>query len=299
MGFSRKWFILLMVIIALSFVSCSNPGEPVQDNQDAAEYLGQAPPGSTPVLFAPGIISRADYIEQGPAVFSPDKNEVYWSAMLNGGVVTRLYYMKSVDGEWTSPELAPFAIDLEVIRPVFSLDGNNMFLSAEGDIVVLERQGESWSDAEPISPVINTAKGEYIQSVVEDGSIYFIRTTDEDIFGKILEICVSRKIDGEYTEPVKLGENINTDYTREYAVYVAPDESYMIIESGFDCTSGELYICYKNSDDSWSERISLAFGYSYVPCVSPDGNYLFYAGGEGVFWVNTSFIEDLKPDTLR
>jgi Tol biopolymer transport system component len=39
------------------------------------------------------------------------------------------------------------------------------------------------------------------------------------------------------------------------------------------------------------------------PIVSPDGKYLFYTsrkdGIQDIYWVNTSFIEELKPEELK
>lgn len=41
-------------------------------------YLGQKPPGKTPTIFAPGIISIADFAEIRIA-FSPDGSECFFS----------------------------------------------------------------------------------------------------------------------------------------------------------------------------------------------------------------------------
>ena len=77
-------------------------------------YLGQKPPGKTPELFAPGIISVDENFEHSAAVFSPDSKEVFWCTNVNwytdegraGNL--RLYTMKEVDGQWTVPQPAPF-----------------------------------------------------------------------------------------------------------------------------------------------------------------------------------------------
>jgi L-ascorbate metabolism protein UlaG (beta-lactamase superfamily) len=41
------------------------------------DYLGQTPPGDTPLVFARGIVSTDDLEHSAPA-FSPDGNEVFW-----------------------------------------------------------------------------------------------------------------------------------------------------------------------------------------------------------------------------
>ncbi len=55
-------------------------------------YFGQNPPGMTPEIFAPGTISVEGRYEHGIS-FSPDLNEVYFSANKDGGF-TSIYYSK-------------------------------------------------------------------------------------------------------------------------------------------------------------------------------------------------------------
>lgn len=59
--------ISLLGIITLSTIAQTN----------SIDYLGQTPPGDTPVVFARGIVS--DSLQQhGVPSFSPDGNEVFW-----------------------------------------------------------------------------------------------------------------------------------------------------------------------------------------------------------------------------
>ncbi len=48
------------------------------------EYLGQKKPGSTPELFAPGILLNT-HRPHGNIAFSPDGKEIYWAAALTLG----------------------------------------------------------------------------------------------------------------------------------------------------------------------------------------------------------------------
>lgn len=51
-------------------------------------YLGQKPPGMTPEIFAPGIVSSSGATEYGIA-FAPDGKEFYfsWSQAFNSGLL--------------------------------------------------------------------------------------------------------------------------------------------------------------------------------------------------------------------
>ncbi|MCD4747317.1 MAG: hypothetical protein K8R58_13545 [Bacteroidales bacterium] len=263
--------------------------------------LGQKPPGDTPELFAPGIISRDDYFEHSAAIYSPDMKEVYWSGKPKGARYFEISFIKEINGKWTMPEIVFSHKDYSFDNPVFSSDGNQLFFDSRGDIWFVERIGNIWSEAVQVSPIINTNSSEAIRSITQNGSIYFTRyNANASREGTKHEMYVSRKIDGNYTEPVKLGKIINSDNVRELGLFVAPDESYMIIESSNeDKTSVKLNMHYRMSDGSWSERIKLNLGWGLFPSVSPDGKYLFYMSREGINWVNTSFINELKPNLLR
>ena len=165
-------------------------------------YLGQRPPGKTPELFAPGIISVDENFEHSAAVFSPDGKEVFWctnvGAHTEKGAVgnLRLYTMKIVDGYWTAPRLAPFVGNIIVERPVFSPDGGRLYIEfardttreSDTDIYVLERNDGGWSAPKPVSPLINSPAMERLHCVTADGSLYFSR----DPFTGREEIFVSR-----------------------------------------------------------------------------------------------------------
>lgn len=271
-------------------------------------YLGLKPPGKTPELFAPGIISVDENFEHSAAVFSPDGKEVFWCTNVNGETDKRvagnlrLYTMRLIDGTWTAPYPAPFVEDIIVERPVFSPDGNRLYIEfgsdpyheSDTDIYVAERTAEGWSDPVTVSPLINSPAMERLHCVTTDGSMYFSR----DPFTHREEILVSRWINGQFTQPEKLGESHNSD-EYEAAILVAPDEEFMLISStDIQHRSVKFSISFKKSDGSWSDRIELPFYCGGFFDLSPDGKYLFYMN-EGIWWVSTSFIDELKPKNLK
>ncbi|MDH5768423.1 MAG: hypothetical protein OEZ31_05635, partial [Nitrospirota bacterium] len=62
--------------------------------------------------------------------------------------------------------------------------------------------------------------------------------------------------------------------------------------------SSELNICYKKADGTWTDRIKTPYSCGGFLALSPDGKYLFFLQ-EGICWVNTSFIDELKPQNLN
>jgi hypothetical protein len=265
-------------------------------------YLGFKPPRETPELFAPGVISVKENFEHSAAVFSPNGKEVFWCTNINfytdqkiiGNL--RLYYMKIVDGKWTAPQIAPFVKNIRVERPVFSPDGNKLYIEygsdptnndSDSDIYVVERIDGAWSEPVSVSPLINTPAIERLHCVTGDGSLYFSRNP----FTRNEEIFVSRWVNGKFTKPEKLGKNYNSaDF--EAAILIAPNEEYMLIwqNSGYH---SRLTVSYKQADGTWSGRFEAPYYCGNGIALSPDGKYLFMEN-EGIRWVNTSFIEELK-----
>ncbi|MDP8201356.1 MAG: hypothetical protein P9M11_04380 [Candidatus Tenebribacter burtonii] len=295
--------IIVIIVLIISFVGCNAQHEKNKANfpELKGPYLGQKPPGKTSEVFAPGVISRDDYFEHSAAVFSPDLSEVYWAGKPNGARYFRIYSMKMIDGKWGESHVAFSSSNKSFGYPVLSPDGNMLFFCINADIFYVERKGDYWTEPVKISPLINpkNTESERIMSVTDNSSLYFMRwNPNESAFGKKSVIYVSRKINGKYAEPEKLNENINSDDTEEFAIYVARDESYLILESAKDNRSSDLFIYYKMKEGSWSKRINLNLGWVRFPSVSPDGKYLFYMS-EGINWVNTSFIEELKPKKLE
>ena len=68
---------ILLFASLVTIVACAtSPGDVAPDL--VGPWLGQAPPGSTPKLFAPGLVSTRHHEHSG-AVFSPDGDEVFWT----------------------------------------------------------------------------------------------------------------------------------------------------------------------------------------------------------------------------
>ena len=68
---------VLLLLVSTIVISCSSKYE-FTDLYGA--YLGQTPPGDTPVVFAPEIVSTI-FMEHSAPSFSPDGNEVFWYAV--------------------------------------------------------------------------------------------------------------------------------------------------------------------------------------------------------------------------
>ena len=298
-------FVSMMALMVLG-LSSQEASPPVL----RGPYLGQSPPGATPEIFAPGIISRDSDFEHSAAVFSPDGTEVFWCTrrhVFSGSPddgMQRLYFMKLVDGRWTEPQVAPFMdkVHQPVLRPVFSPDGNRLYLEfssdpnaeRDNDIYMVQREGDGWSEPVSVSPLINSPAMELLYSITADGSMYFGR----DAYTRNEKVLVSRMVDGAFSEPEELGDAFNSPDT-ESMILVAPDESFMLVSQTTDGRSERVTVSYKRPDGSWTERIDTPLrSTGGFLALSPDGEYLFFLE-EGICWMEVSFINDLKPESLQ
>jgi len=298
----------IIICALLLFAAISVISQEKKLPQLTGPYLGQKPPGETPELFAPGIISVDENFEHSAAVFSSDCQEVFWCTNVDANTEKRvagnlrLYTMKMVEGQWTAPRPAPFVKNIYVERPFFSPDGSRLYIEygsdttreSDFDIYVVERRGDGWSDPMPVSPLINSPAMERLHCVTADGSLYFSR----DPFTQNEEMFVSRFVNGAFTKPEKLGRGYNSD-DYEAAILVAPDEEFMLISHTDTQHRGVKFsISYKKEDGSWTDRIETPFYCGGFFALSPDGKYLFFMN-EGIWWVSTSFIDELKPKSLK
>ena len=297
----RRALMPLVAVVSFAVVSSLVFVASAESTELTGPYLGQACPGSSPRLFAPSVVSRQADFEHSAATFSPDGQEVYWCTNVGArtnppGVGQKLYVMRQIDGVWTSPEIAPFTEDITdaVQRPVFSPDGMRLYFEVFGDddsdIYVVERQGDGWSAPVFVSSFINTGTIERLHCVTSDGSMIFSRSP----FTSREKMYLSRFVDGAFTEPEQLGMPYDST-AYELALVVAPDDSYMLIALTRTGLEDELYISYKQPDGSWSERIRTRYECGGFLALSPDGEYLFFLGEEGIYWVDTSFVDRRRP----
>jgi Tol biopolymer transport system component len=324
----KRFISFISLIFFLSSAGCQGV-EPDDFPVLEGPYLGQKPPGDTPEIFAPGVVSTR--FDEHIAFFSPDGNELFFRLLDAPHSVALV--MKQEDGRWTRPQILPFT---EHYGAKFTLspDGNtivfgsNRPLSGEGEPTEnhnfwkVRRTETGWGEPELLLEI----DGGY-PSISNQGDLYFYSDSLGGFGGG--DIFVSRLVDGRYQEPENLGDAINTQ-SYENDPFIAPDESYLIFSST-QTPRQDLYISYRRTDGSWTQAINMGETINAVAMVcasvTPDGKYLFFssdaslykdysetplsydekieilngpgAGSEDVYWVSASIIEELKPDDLK
>jgi len=279
------------------------------------DYLGQTPPGDTPVVFARGIVSN-DYQQHGVPAFSSDGNEVFWQTNRLDNEkkwIISIMTMRRIGDMWTAPEASPYGGG-----PVFSPDGKRLYFDSKGEgnnPYFIEKQGNSWSEPKYTGLVTHfpELKFAYNLSIARKGTIYFLGYAAGLGLWNNFGIYRAELINGEYAKPELLPPSINAPGgMRNWAPFIAPDESYLIFCStrGLpDYDEGDLFICFRQPDGSWTDPVTMGepintHQMERFSTLSPDGKYLFFTRwtpdhDEDVYWVSAGIIDKLKVKAIQ
>jgi N-acetylneuraminic acid mutarotase len=265
-------------------------------------YFGQTPPGDTPVMFAPGMISLPGRSE-GRIAFSPDGNECYFTTMNSDWTNWRIYYTEEANGVWTEPVLASFSTSQEAGQPFFSQDGNKLYFTQtpnpSGRFYVINRTQEGWSDPAALASPIYSGSGEWSYSESADGNAYFASARSGG-YGE-MDLYQTYRDANQILMVKNLGSILNSQYN-ERSTVIAPDESYLIFSSArAGLYEQNLYVSFADGNGGWDSPIDMneycpgintSSADEHEPSLSPDEKYIFFdrEGGEsGLYWVANPF----------
>jgi Tol biopolymer transport system component len=301
----KKGFLILILSLIVKF----SFGQQFTDLH--GDYLGQTPPGDTPVVFARGIVST-EYQNHGAPSFSPDGNQVFWQENRRPGSDSEKWISHSktmwrIGDKWTVPEVSQYGN-----MPFFSPDGKRIyFANNENNPCFVEKQGNNWSEPKVVDIVTRfpELKFAYCPSITHNGTLYFVGYSagPRDNYGNNYGIYRAELINGEYAKPELLPPSVNKPGILNWTPFIATDESYLIFSSNRGTSNddpGDIYISFRQLDGHWTDADNLGATINSnqqerFPAVSPDGKYLFFTRwtsdyDEDVFWVSAKIIDRLR-----
>lgn len=275
-------------------------------------YMGQKPPGKKPEMFLPGIVS-GHYDAHCSIVFSPDGKEACWPEMYpprekgygTGGVMV----MKMIDNKWTYPRKSTI-LEGECF---FSPGGKRLYFistqplnkadkGGKENIWYMEKTASGWSDAKPVDDTVNSKSLHWAFSVDKWDNLFFAGSN---------VIYRAENKDGKFQNPVDVAKLYNNNTLKGFCPFISPEGDYLIF-SAAEQEGGrniDLYVSFKRKDGTWTGRINLgeeinATLHDIGAFVTSDGKYLFFlsVGRDrpwGIYWVDASFIDELKQQNLK
>jgi hypothetical protein len=171
--------IFVGLLLSIIFVLCTYAQ---QDDFPVLKgsYLGQKPPGTTPEIFAPGIVST-NMNEDGGPIFTPDGKEIFWRIGMSPFSV--FVYMKQDNGFWSQPDIAPFSGKYSDAGLSISPDGKKIFFASKRPFTgiegmskfhtwVTEKMNGSWQTPVPVGQPIDHPDEYYTRvSVAANGTL--------------------------------------------------------------------------------------------------------------------------------
>ena len=299
--------------LSLSFILIFIFGYTKQDDFPVLRglYMSQKPPGKTPEIFAPGIISTDE--SEGSSGFARNGMVFIFQRFIDRKCHT---YIMSRQGDlWSKPELVPFWKQLIhngdfVISPddITMLDQVKQDHSGqlESNIWEVKLEEDGWGPRSALPAPINTIYDESFASRASNGNLYFFSRRPGGV-GESDLYMAEYQTDG-YSKPINLKE-LNTQF-HEWDPYVAPDESFLIFCSTKPGGEGQddLYISFRDSKNRWTTPVTMGKQINSQrsenrPYITNDGRFLFYTsssrGNRDIYWVDAKIIEEIKPKELK
>jgi hypothetical protein len=186
---------------------------------------------------------------------------------------TNLWVSRRVDGEWAVAEPLPAPVNTEA-REVYSsvvADGSLYFTSsrpgglarAGSDLYRARRLSDgTFADPANVGPPVNSSHGVGDTFVAPDEGYMILTLGRPGGYGGGDLYVSFRQADGDWSEPVNLGADVNSD-ALDYCPMVTPDGKY-------------LFFSRRRSDP-------------------PDSGWAGVVAGD-VYWVDASVLERLRPN---
>jgi len=277
-------------------------------------YLGQTPPGSTPEVFAPGLICRpGPHHWEAFGTFSADGNTFCFQR------VRSVFITENTDQGWTAPKR------IESIREnqpsawsaCLSPDANSIFYAIGArepwikhyDLFRCDRTSDGWGTPQRLGPPLSSPGKENSISIAANNSIYFCSGRKWGQHGRSI-IWVAPFVDNTWPQV----DYITLDHPRAGDAGIAPDESFMVFYSirpgAIPGTETNLYLTLQQPDGTWTKPRNMgprinSRHYEHGPRISPDKKYLFFNRCEGwdsricagdIYWVE---LKEYLPESYR
>jgi len=150
--------------------------------------------------------------------------------------------------------------------PALSADGSTLIFTrskkVDGfrneDFYLSYNNTDDWQLAENLGKPINTPQNEGAQCITADGlTLYFTACSRNDSYGRC-DIYESNFVNDKWTDPVNLGENINTENWESQPAISADGRQLFFVSNRPGGIGGkDIWVSYKNAIGTWTKAKNL------------------------------------------
>lgn len=260
-------------------------------------YLGQTPPGNTPVIFNLPVTTGLLSIER--LAITTDGKEIYYGLLdTYPPNIQKVKCLKYLDNHWQGP----FEVFNGYAAPRLSINDSTMYIQANiNDVSTTyysKRTSTGWST--PAKLLTTTQQTHYFQTTGLNNSYLSSNLPSSPTQRDICRLVIN----GSDTLIQSLGKPISTS-SEENDLFVADDESYLLFSRNSGGSGGDMYISYKKDNGKWTspkmfgEPINVpGYNWEYGQFISKDNKYLFFSSGGTVmeyyktYWIKIDNIID-------
>lgn len=297
---------ILALSVTMATLACAGPadvGEPGRSNIATAavsSYLGETPPTTTAVVFAPGLVSVEGRYEYAVSIH-PDGDRVLFTVEIPDQGAS-VFHSRLEDDAWTDPQRLSLTDNARrnEMEAFFSPDGGRIFFAPYNEgmdvrIWSAEVTPDGFRDPQPLGDPVAADPSFYPVEAV-DGSLYYTNLAQRAVYRATME---GREVAGAQAAGLELGGH----------AFPAPDGSFILVDSASLDSEGkrDIFVAFKTDGGGWGPPRPLGPEVNTehsetCPSLSPDGRYLFFSRynepGElsNIYWISSAVITDRRND---
>ncbi len=185
---------------------------------------------------------------------------------------------KDSKGNWGTPIniTLELGVEGEVFTTSLSHDGLQLFLFKNdkgiGNIYSSIFINDKWQPAQKLSRRISTRNWETSASISPDGNTLFFSSNRRGSIGGLDIFYSNRLPNGDWSEPINIGDVINTPYNEEAPFLSNDGNTLYFISQGHNSIGGyDIFYSERIGENEWSTPINLGY-----PINTPDDDLYYF-----------------------